>query len=82
MRVELIEEVKFNRSPWYSVSVDDIVIYSSWNKEACDAIYEGVKEGKILTNTITNILKSEEISVSLTENQQENGKENTEESRS
>ena len=76
MKVELIEEIKFNRDPWYSIMVDGIVIFSSWNKEACDRVYEGVVDGKILSNTITNILKSEEINVSLTENQQENEQEN------
>ena len=78
MKVEMIEEIKFNRDPWYSIMVDGIIIFSSWNKEACDRVYEGVKEGKILSNTITNILKSEEINVSLTENEQENGKETEE----
>ena len=78
MKVELIEEIKFNRDPWYSIMVDNIVIFSSWNKEACDRVYEGVVDGKILGNTITNILKSDEINVSLTENEQENGKEKEE----
>ena len=70
MKVELIEEIKFNRDPWYSVSVDDIVIFSSWDKETCDRVYEGVKEGKILGKTITNILKSDEIDVSSQETKQ------------
>lgn len=71
MKVELIEEVKFDRDPWYSVIVEGEVIFSTWNKSNCENVYNAIIEGKISGKTTRNILKSEEISLPLEENNEE-----------
>ena len=67
MKVELIEEIKFGRDPWYSVSVDEEVVFSSWNKEACESVYDAFATGKISQKTTRNVLKSQEVSLSSSE---------------
>jgi len=68
MKVELIEEVKFGRDPWYSVVLDEEVVFSSWNRHNCEQVYNGIAEGKISGKSTRNILKSQEISLSLEQN--------------
>ena len=72
MKVELIEEVKFMRDPWYSVVLEGEVVFSTWNKSSCEDVYNAIIEGKISAETTRNILKSQEFSLPLDENNQEN----------
>ena len=65
MIVELIEESKFGKDPMYAVKVDGSTIqWFSYKKDA-EAFYDSVIADPNFLEPKRNILKSEEINVSL-----------------
>ena len=67
MKVELIEEQKYNGEPWYIVQVDGQYIIGTGNKLNADKMYNEIIANPDVIKTKVNILKSEEINVPLEE---------------
>jgi hypothetical protein len=70
MKVELIEETKFNGEPWYIVQVDGQYVKGTGNKILADKMYEEIIADPNIVKTKINILKSQDIDVSLVETNQ------------
>ena len=67
MKLELIEEIRFgNTWPWYILCVDEEEIYGSWNRDLVEYMYNKIETEKKFQKSVKNILKSSEISLSLT----------------
>lgn len=64
MKVELIEEIKYNEQPWYIIRVNGTYIKGTGNKIVAEKLYEEIIADPSVVETKQNILKSEEISVS------------------
>jgi len=67
MKIELVEETKYNGEPWYIVKVDDVYIIGTGNKLNADKMYNEIVADPNIIKTKVNILKSEEVDVSLEE---------------
>ena len=67
MKVELIEEQKYNGEPWYIVQVDGQYIIGTGNKLNADKMYNEIVADPNVIKTKVNILKSEEVNVPLEE---------------
>ena len=67
MKVELIEEVKYNEQPWYIIRVNGTYIKGTGNKIVAENMYNEIVANPNIVKTGVNILKSEEINVSLPE---------------
>jgi len=67
MKIELIEEKKYNGEPWYIVQVDGQYIIGTGNKLNADKMYNEIVADPNIIKTKVNILKSEEVDVSLEE---------------
>ena len=67
MKVELVEEQKYNGEPWYIVKVDDVYIIGTGNKLNADKMYNEIIADPNIIKTKINILKSEEVNVPLEE---------------
>lgn len=67
MKVELIEEVKYNEQPWYIIRVDGQYIKGTGNKIVAENMYNEIVANPNIVKTGVNILKSEQINVSLPE---------------
>jgi hypothetical protein len=67
MKIELIEETKYNGEPWYIVQVDGQYIIGTGNKLNADKMYNEIIADPNVIKTKVNILKSEEVNVSLEE---------------
>jgi hypothetical protein len=67
MKVELIEEQKYNGEPWYIVQVDGQYIIGTGNKLNADKMYNEIIADPNVIKTKVNILKSEEVNVPLEE---------------
>jgi len=67
MKVELIEEQKYNGEPWYIVQVDGQYIIGTGNKLNADKMYNEIIANPDVIKTKVNILKSEEVNVPLEE---------------
>ena len=67
MKVELIEEQKYNGEPWYIVQVDGQYIIGTGNKLNADKMYNEIVADPNVIKTKVNILKSEEVIVPLEE---------------
>lgn len=67
MKIELIEETKYNGEPWYVVRVDDAYIIGTGNKLNADKMYKEIIADPNVIKTKINILKSEEVVVPLGE---------------
>jgi hypothetical protein len=66
MKVELIEQLEpFSDSPWYGVKVNGSSIKWTREKEVADTIYNDILTNPDLLKTRENVLKSEEVEVSL-----------------
>ena len=65
MKLELIEEVKYNEQPWYIIRVDGQYIKGTGNKIVADKLYDEIMADPDVVKTKINILKSQEIEVSL-----------------
>ena len=70
MKLELIEEVKYNEQPWYIIRVDGQYIKGTGNKIVADKLYDEIMADPDVVKTKINILKSQEIDVSLDEQNQ------------
>jgi hypothetical protein len=70
MKVELIEEVKYDENPWYVVRVDGNYVKGTGNKVVAEKLYNQILADPSTVKTKINILKSEEIDVSLDEQNQ------------
>ncbi len=70
MKVELVEETKFNGEPWYIVQVDGQYIKGTGNKIVAEKVYNDVIADPSILKTKINILQSQEIDVSLDETNQ------------
>lgn len=67
MKIELVEEQKYNGEPWYVVRVDDQYIIGTGNKLNADKMYNEIVADPNVIKTKVNILKSEEVNVPLEE---------------
>jgi len=66
MKVELIEQLEpFSDSPWYGVKVNGTSIKWTREKEIAETIYNDILTNPDLLKTKENVLKSEEVEVSL-----------------
>lgn len=66
MKVELIEQLEpFSDSPWYGVKVNGTSIKWTREKEVAETIYNDILTDPDLLKTKENVLKSEEVEVSL-----------------
>lgn len=70
MKLELIEEIKYNEQPWYIIRVDGQYIKGTGNKIVADKLYDEIMADPDVVKTKINILKSQEIDVSLDEQNQ------------
>jgi hypothetical protein len=70
MKVELTEEVKYDENPWYVVRVDGNYVKGTGNKVVAEKLYNQILADPSIVKTKINILKSEEINVSLDEQNQ------------
>lgn len=65
MKLELIEEIRFNSTwPWYILCIDGEEIYGSWNRDLVEQMYNKIENEKKFQKSVKNILKSSEISLS------------------
>lgn len=67
MKIELVEENNPGTGTMYQVSVEGNVIKWFAHKDAAEAYYNSVIANPSLLKPVKNILKSEEIKVSLEE---------------
>ena len=65
MKIELIEEAAFNQSTMYAVVVDGLTFKWFVDKDEADRIYTAIKNDPSILKPVRNILKSEEIKLSL-----------------
>jgi hypothetical protein len=66
MKIELIEQLEpFSDQPWYGVKVNGTSIKWTREKEVADTIYNDILTNPDLLKTKENVLKSEEVEVSL-----------------
>lgn len=70
MRVELIEEKKFDSEPWYVVTIDGRYVKGTGNKVIAEDFYNKIINDPEFAKTKVNILKSEEINVPLEQTNQ------------
>ena len=71
MKVELVEQMEpFSDQAWYGVRVNGASIKWSRDKEVAEAIYDDIVNNPDATKTKEIILKSEEIEVPLSEQNQ------------
>jgi len=71
MKVELIEQMEpFSDHAWYGVKVNGTSIKWTRDKEVAEAIYDDIINNPDTTKTKEIILKSEEIDVPLSEQNQ------------
>jgi hypothetical protein len=66
-KIELIKKEQFNEPAYYYVTVNDVMIDSSFSKKLdhTQYIYEQLVKDPTLMDTKTTILKSDKIDVSL-----------------
>jgi hypothetical protein len=65
MKIELIEEIKVDESPWYCIRIDGQYVKGTSKKELAEEYYEKVLKDITALNTKNNVLKSTDIDVSL-----------------
>ena len=71
MKVDLIEQSEpFSDELWYGVRVNGSSVKWSRDKEVIEAIYNDILTNPDVLKTKENILKSEEVNVSLEETNQ------------
>ena len=67
MKVELIEEIKYNEQPWYIIRVDGQYIKGTGNKIIAEGLYNEIVADPDSIKTKINVLKSQEVDVSSPE---------------
>ena len=65
MKLELVEEIEFDRAPMYKVSLDGKTIQWFVRKEDAEKLYNLIISNPNVVNTVKNVLKSQEIDLSL-----------------
>jgi hypothetical protein len=70
MKVELVEETKFNGEPWYIVQVNGEYLKGTGNKILAEKMYDQIIADPSVVETKINILKSQDINLSLEETNQ------------
>ena len=71
MKVDLVEQQEpFSDEIWYGVRVNGSSVKWSRDKEVIEAIYNDILTNPNILKTKENILKSQEVSVSLEETNQ------------
>ena len=71
MKVDLVEQQEpFSDEIWYGVRVNGSSVKWSRDKEVIEAIYNDILTNPDILKTKENILKSQEVSVSLEETNQ------------
>ena len=69
MKLELVKEESLTKSPWYTVTIDGEYKFGSWDyQDALNVFNTLLKDAKAL-DVRKEILKSEEVGVSLESNQ-------------
>jgi len=63
MRVELVEEIKYDGEPWYVVKIDGLYFKGTGNKLNAEKHYNDIVNDPSIIKTKENILKSQEIDV-------------------
>lgn len=63
MRVELVEEIKYDGEPWYVVKIDGLYFKGTGNKLNAEKHYNDIINDPSIIKTKENILKSQEIDV-------------------
>ena len=72
MKIELIEETKYDGEPWYIVKIDDVYFKGTGNKSTAEKHYNDIINDPSIIKTKINILQSHEITVSLDEENKTN----------
>lgn len=72
MNIRLVKETKLNEEPWYSVYKNDKYVGGSYLLDKAEEIYNKVKNFVEIHKV--EVLKNEEIFVSLDTNLESNGK--------
>jgi hypothetical protein len=67
MRVELVEETKYNGEPWYIVKIDGVYFKGTGNKLNAEKHYNDIINDPSIIKTKVNILQSHDIDVPLEE---------------
>ena len=67
MKIELVEEIKYDGEPWYVVRIDGAYFKGTFNKLNAEKHYNDIINDPDIIKTKVNILKSEEINVPLEE---------------
>jgi hypothetical protein len=67
MTIELVEEIKYDGEPWYIVKIDGAYFKGTGNKLNAEKHYNDIINDPNIIKTKVNILKSQEINVSLEE---------------
>jgi len=71
MKVDLVEQTEpFSDEIWYGIRVNGTSVKWSRDKEVIEAIYNDILTNPDVLKTKENILKSEEVNVSLKETNQ------------
>jgi hypothetical protein len=71
MKVDLVEQTEpFSDEIWYGVRVNGVSVKWSRDKAVIEAIYNDILTNPDVLKTKENILKSEEVNVSLEETNQ------------
>jgi hypothetical protein len=67
MKIELVEETKYNGEPWYIVKVDDQYVIGTGNKLNAEKCFNEITADPTVIKTKKIILKSQEVYLSLEE---------------
>ena len=65
MKIELVEETKYNGQPWYVIQIDGSYFIGTGNQLNAEKMYNEILADPKVVETKINVLKSEEINVSL-----------------
>jgi hypothetical protein len=65
MKIELIEEKKFEQTPWYEIRINGKYVWGSYKKDVVEKMYDKILADPEYSPTKITILKSDEIDVSL-----------------
>jgi hypothetical protein len=67
MKVELVEEQKYNGEPWYIIRIDGDYLIGTGVKTNAERMYNEIVADPTVLKTKRNILKSQEVDVPLEE---------------
>jgi len=61
MKLEIVEESKYNDGLWYSVRVNDMPVKFSRKLEEMEKVYQEIKDNPSILEDKVSVLKTEEI---------------------